>query len=135
VLLATVAAAGYGLVALDGVFGGAKPGQGRFQGGLVVAKADQQGVTGRHRLGEPVLLAMQSIGGDAELGHQLRAGQKNNIARRWAKKGSRPSAPHDQRKASTYIFGAICPQDGKPAGLILPWRIMSLGMRDWTHGF
>ena len=23
--------------------------------------------------------------------------------------------------ASTYIFGAICPQDGKVAGLILPW--------------
>jgi len=35
--------------------------------------------------------------------------------------GSRPSAPHDQRTASTYIFGAICPKDGKAAGLILPW--------------
>ena len=31
------------------------------------------------------------------------------------KKGSRPAAPHDQRTASTYIFGAICPQDGGPA--------------------
>ncbi len=36
-------------------------------------------------------------------------------------RGSRPSAPHDQRTASTYIFGAICPKDGKAAGLILPW--------------
>src|SRR6266498_725671 len=40
--------------------------------------------------------------------------------RRWAGRGSRPSAPHDQRTASTYIFGAICPKDGKGAALVLP---------------
>src|SRR3954464_3145982 len=28
--------------------------------------------------------------------------------------------PHDQRTASTYIFGAICPGDGKGAALVLP---------------
>ena len=28
--------------------------------------------------------------------------------------------PKDQRTASTYIFGAICPAQGKAAGLILP---------------
>src|ERR1019366_4766880 len=39
---------------------------------------------------------------------------------RWAKRGSRPSAPRDQRSASTYIFGAVCPQQGKGAALILP---------------
>jgi hypothetical protein len=33
----------------------------------------------------------------------------------------RPSAPQDQRTASTYILGAICPKEGKCAGLILPW--------------
>ena len=54
-------------------------------------------------------------------GDQARIGQKNKIARRWARRGSRPSAPHDQRTASTYIFGAICPSEGKAAGLILPW--------------
>jgi DDE superfamily endonuclease len=48
-------------------------------------------------------------------------GQKNKITRRWARRGSRPSAPHDQRTASTYIFGAICPHQGKAVGLILPW--------------
>ena len=32
----------------------------------------------------------------------------------------RPSAPQDQRTASTYIFGAICPGDGKGAALVLP---------------
>ncbi len=54
-------------------------------------------------------------------GDKARIGQKNKITRRWAKRGSRPSAPHDQRTASTSIFGAICPQEGKAVGLILPW--------------
>ena len=54
-------------------------------------------------------------------GDEARIGQKNKITRRWAKRGTRLSAPHDQRTASTYIFGAICPQEGKAAGLILPW--------------
>ena len=52
---------------------------------------------------------------------EARVGQKNKITRRWAKRGSRPSAPSDQRTASTYIFGAICPKRGKAVGLILPW--------------
>src|SRR5437879_8012459 len=47
-------------------------------------------------------------------------GQKNKITRRWAKRGTRPSAPRDQRTASTYIFGALCPKRGKGAALILP---------------
>ena len=53
-------------------------------------------------------------------GDQARVGQKNKITRRWARRGTRPAAPHDQRTASTYIFGAICPRDGKGAGLVLP---------------
>src|SRR6201999_1096620 len=52
---------------------------------------------------------------------EARVGQKNKITRRWARRGSRPSAPSDQRTASTYIFGAICPKQGKAVGLILPW--------------
>ena len=47
-------------------------------------------------------------------------GQKNKITRRWARRGTRPSAPKDQRTQSTYIFGAICPAEGKGAGLVLP---------------
>jgi hypothetical protein len=47
-------------------------------------------------------------------------GQKNKITRRWARRGTRPSAPTDQRTASTYIFGAVCPSDGKGAALVLP---------------
>jgi len=48
-------------------------------------------------------------------------GQKNKITRRWAPRGTRPAAPHDQRTKSAYIFGAICPKQGKGAGLVLPW--------------
>ena len=51
---------------------------------------------------------------------EARVGQKNKITRRWAKRGTRPSAPSDQRTQSTYIFGAICPAKGKAAGLVLP---------------
>src|SRR5262249_4583239 len=49
-----------------------------------------------------------------------RIGKKNNTPRRWAKRGTRPSAPRDQRTASTYIFGAVCPKEGKGAALIMP---------------
>ena len=51
---------------------------------------------------------------------EARVGQKNKITRRWARRGTRPSAPKDQRTASAYIFGAICPDQGKGAGLVLP---------------
>jgi hypothetical protein len=51
---------------------------------------------------------------------EARIGQKNKITRRWARRGTRPSAPRDQRTASTYIFGAICPKQGKGAALVLP---------------
>lgn len=51
---------------------------------------------------------------------EARIGQKNKITRRWARRGTRPCAAHDQRTASTYIFGAICPKEGKGAALVLP---------------
>jgi hypothetical protein len=38
----------------------------------------------------------------------------------WAKKGSRPRAVHDQRTQSTYLFGAVCPELGTGAALLLP---------------
>ncbi len=51
---------------------------------------------------------------------EARVGQKNKITRRWAKRGSRPSAPRDQRTRSAWLFSAIFPRDGKAAGLVLP---------------
>jgi len=60
---------------------------------------------------------------------EARVGQKNKITRRWARRGTRPSAPHDlsanavcrERTRSAYIFGAICPKLGKAAALVMPW--------------
>ncbi len=51
---------------------------------------------------------------------EARIGQKNKITRRWALRGTRPSAPKDQRTKSAYIFGAICPERGVGAALVLP---------------
>ena len=34
-------------------------------------------------------------------------GQKNKLTYRWARKGSRPRAIHDQRTQSTYLFGGM----------------------------
>ena len=49
---------------------------------------------------------------------ESRIGQKNKLTRRWARRGTRPRAPRDQRTEWAYIFGAICPAKGKGAGLI-----------------
>jgi len=72
---------------------------------------------------EAIARAKGVASGDVEVwfGDEARIGQKNKITRRWARRGTRPSAPQDQRTASTYIFGAICPKEGKGCGLILPW--------------
>jgi hypothetical protein len=52
---------------------------------------------------------------------KARLGQKNGITRRWARCGTGPAAPQDQRDAATYIFGAVCPREGKGAALVLPF--------------
>jgi hypothetical protein len=51
---------------------------------------------------------------------EARVGQKNGITRRWARRGTRPVAAQDQRTASAYIFGAICPAEGKAAAIVVP---------------
>ena len=51
---------------------------------------------------------------------EMRVGQKNKLTYRWARKGSRPRAVHDQRTQSTYLFGAVCPDRGVGAALVLP---------------
>ena len=51
---------------------------------------------------------------------EARVGQKTKITRRWARRGTRPSAPKDQRTKSTYIFGAICPARGTGAAVVMP---------------
>ncbi len=51
---------------------------------------------------------------------EARVGQKTKLTRRWALRGTRPRAPKDQRTKSAYIFGAICPERGVGAALVLP---------------
>jgi len=51
---------------------------------------------------------------------EARIGQKNGLVRQWARRGSRPRQPADQRYESAYLFGAICPARGKGAALALP---------------
>ena len=72
----------------------------------------------------------RSHAGVASIPAILRSGSatKPGSARRtrssgcWAKRGTRPSAPSDQRTASTlYLRRAICPKEGKAVSLILPW--------------
>jgi putative transposase len=51
----------------------------------------------------------------------MRLGQKNGCVRQWAKKGSRPRQPVDQRYDSAYVFGAVCPARDTGAALVLPY--------------
>jgi hypothetical protein len=51
---------------------------------------------------------------------EARLGQKNGRTRLWARTGSRPRLPADQRYANAYLFGAICPRRGTGAALMLP---------------
>ena len=48
---------------------------------------------------------------------EARIGQKNGLVRQWARRGSRPRQPADQRYESAYLFGAICPARGVGAAL------------------
>ena len=50
----------------------------------------------------------------------MRVGQKNKLTYVWAKTGTRPRLPHDQRTTSLYVFGATCPERGVGAALVLP---------------
>ena len=64
---------------------------------------------------EPQLTAEPSCKDEA------RIGQKNGLVRQWARRGTRPRQPADQRYESAYLFGAICPARGVGAALALPF--------------
>ena len=51
---------------------------------------------------------------------EARIGQKNGRVRQWARRGTRPRQPADQRYENAYLFGAICPARGVGAALALP---------------
>ncbi len=50
----------------------------------------------------------------------MRVGQKNGLVYQWAKKGTRPRQPKDQRYGNAYVFGAVCPSRDTGAALIMP---------------
>ena len=52
---------------------------------------------------------------------EARIGQKNGLVRQWARRGTRPTQPADQRYESAYLFGAVCPARGVGAALVLPF--------------
>jgi len=60
---------------------------------------------------------------------EARLGQKNGRTRLWARRGTRPRQPADQRYKSAYLFGAICPARGCGAALMLPYaNTCAMGM-------
>jgi hypothetical protein len=59
--------------------------------------------------------------GEPSCKDEARIGQKNGLVRQWARRGTRPRQPADQRYENAYLFGAICPARGKGAALALPF--------------
>jgi len=51
---------------------------------------------------------------------EARVGQRGTVSRIWAQKGSRPRIVRQQQFTAAYIFGAVCPENGKAAGLVMP---------------
>lgn len=55
------------------------------------------------------------------------------MTRVWAKRGTRPRAPRDQRYEWAYLFGAVCPERGAAAALVMPTanaEVMSLHLAE-----
>ena len=58
--------------------------------------------------------------GELSCKDEARVSQNNGLVRQWARRGTRPRQPADQRYDSAYLFGAICPARGVGAALALP---------------
>src|SRR5579862_4559582 len=63
-----------------------------------------------------------AVGASIEVWFQdeMRVGQKNALVYQWAKRGTRPRQPKDQRYANAYLFGAVCPSRDTGAAIIMP---------------
>jgi hypothetical protein len=51
---------------------------------------------------------------------EARVGQQGTLTRVWAKRGSRPVIPRDRRFTWAYLFGAVCPDRGVGAAIVMP---------------
>ncbi len=56
---------------------------------------------------------------------EARVGQQGTLTRVWAKRGSRPPAPRDQRRIWAYILGAACPAKREAVGVV-PFSTLGL---------
>ena len=66
--------------------------------------------------------AAQARGTRVELwfADEARIGQKNTLTRVWGQTGGRPAAAKNLGFTSAYVFGAVCPGEGKAAAVIMP---------------
>ena len=77
-----------------------------------------------HARGKPIEIWFQD---------EARVGQQGTVTRMWAKRGTRPRAPRDQRRTWAYILGAVCPARCATSALVLPRldaRTVSLHLED-----
>ena len=51
---------------------------------------------------------------------EARVGQQGTLTRIWAKRGTRPRAARDHRYTWAWLFGAVCPERGVGAAVVLP---------------
>ena len=51
---------------------------------------------------------------------EMRLGQKNGLVRQWARTGTRPRQLRALGYRSAYLFGAICPERGAGAAVVMP---------------
>jgi hypothetical protein len=51
---------------------------------------------------------------------EARVGQQGTLTRVWAKRGTRPRAVRDRRYTWAHLFGAVCPERGVGAAVVLP---------------
>jgi len=51
---------------------------------------------------------------------EARVGQQGTLTRIWATRGTRPRAMKDRRYTWTYLFGAVCPERGVGAAVVMP---------------
>ncbi len=51
---------------------------------------------------------------------EARVGQQGTLTRVWAPRGTRPRALREHRYTSVYLFGAVCPERGVGAAVVLP---------------
>ena len=51
---------------------------------------------------------------------EARVGQQGTLTRVWARRGTRPRAVRDHRYTWAWLFGAVCPERGVGAAVVLP---------------